>query len=279
MTSQLLFVLLFVLFITFSNLITRFTLRKNINTYRFTGFHNLFGALVVLPLIFFDYRLPSSPLSWVFLFTATISSIAGDLFYFKSIAIEEMSVLTLVARLRLVIVFIFGALLFKEAITLTKILAMVLVFLGSVIVAYQRQKMRFSKGAVLMFVSNIFLAAMFIIDKKVVQEISVPLYNFINFIFSGSFFIFLSLKSGFSKKSFNSQNLIFAGGAGALLSLASLSRRYAYRFGQISVATPLLNLSVVFTVITGILFLNEKDRIWQKLAGLCLVLFGSLLLI
>jgi len=280
MTTQITFILFFVLFISFSNIITKVTLKNGTNVSTFTAFHNIAGGLIVLPLVFFDHRLPGSTLPWVFLTIGVITSVLGDYYYFKSMAIEDISVLTLVFRLRFVLVFIFGTILFHESTTSSKTLAMILITIGSLFTGYREGRFRFSKGVILALISNVFLGTMFIVDKKVASSISIPLYNFINFLTSGLFFLALSLKQHKTslKHTFQNVNLLPAVVAGALLSLASLCRRYSFHLGEISFATPLLNLSVVLTMFLGIVVLKERDRLWQKIAGLGIIITGAVLL-
>ncbi|MBU1088855.1 DMT family transporter [Patescibacteria group bacterium] len=280
MSLQIIFVFLYVLFISFSSIVTKSALRKKNNPISFIAFHNLAGALIVLPLIFWDHRLPAGILPWLFLLLGTLTSLLGDYFYFKSMSLEEVSVLTLVFRLRLVLVFILGAFFYNETVTPNKIMAMVFVTLGSIVINFKKGKFHFSKGVMFAIASNIFLGAMFVVDKKIASQISVPIYSFINFSASGLFFLTLSLKRHQNSLTKVTNNVLLAQAimAGCLLSLASLSRRYAFIHGEISFATPLLNLSMVLTMFLAILMLGERKKIFQKITGAILVITGALIL-
>lgn len=279
MSLQIFFLLLFSVIVSFSSLLTKIALKRKKDPIAYTAIHSLAGGILIIPLVIFDHRLPTGFSPWLFLLLGTATSLAGDYFYFKSFALEDISVLTLVFRLRTVLVFLFGALAYGEAITLNKIVVMLVVTLGTLVTSYQKQKLTFSKGIIYISISCVFLAAMTIVDKKVSSEVSVPLYNTINFLTSGIFFLLLSTK-GNLRKILTIKDDVFllpTIGGGLLLSLASICRRYALTLGEISYAAPFLNVSLVFTMLLGIFVLKETKQLPQKIAGMMLILFGLLI--
>lgn len=280
MTLQFVFILLFTLFVTASSILTKSAFNKKGDVYAFTFVHNLMGSLIVLPLLFFDHRLPTNLVPWILLSFGSLCSMIGDYYYFRSLALEEVSVVTLVFRFRLVLVFFIGALFYNEDISVLKIIAVILITAGPLIIGYDGGKFKFSKGVIFALLSNLFLSMLFVVDKRVSDEISVPLYTCINFFTSSLFFLFLYLKQKKKRCTliFHDAPVVTASIAGILLSLASLSRRYSFHFGEISIATPLLNISVVTTLILGVIILKENQKLAQKALGAILVISGAIVL-
>lgn len=280
MPNWVIFVLLFSIFVSLSSILSRYILSKKSNVMGFVFLHNIAGAVAILPLLYFDFRLPTEIMPWIFLLFGTTSGLLGDYYYFLSLKEEETSVLSLVFRMRLVYTFIAGILIFGEKVSGLDVLAMLFVLFGAIIVNYKNGQIKFSKGVILANISNIFLTILLIMDKQVSGSISVPLYSFLNFASSGIFFGIIYFKDKRNNPNIfiteKSRWLIAL--AGVFLAIGTTFRRFALVDGDLSMVSILMNLSVVLTVVMGIVILKERTQLPQKILGLIILLAGVAML-
>ena len=106
-----------------------------------------------------------------------------------------------------------------------------------------------------------------VLDKRIIQDFSPFSYVFINNIFFGATFLFK--KNIFTEAIYlfrKSKKLIFI--SSGLNTGAWAAYLLVLRNNDVSRAFPACeSLSLIFPVIFGIIFLKEKNKLWQKIAG------------
>jgi len=265
-------------FFALSRVVARFVLRDGGNPLAFTAVHDLIAGVVLLPLIFFSFHLPKNNITWVYFLSVIIFAFLSDWCTFIALRKINISVYQIVNQVRHVFVLFGGFLLFSEAITSYKLIAILLIIIGVVVMLYEKSKFDFSKGIGIAVLSTLFAVVAFFFVKYAVVDFSETAMASFELISIGllSFGIL-----GFDKEKIVQESRINRWGlviSGALFGLFELFLFFALKFGDISRVIPVTQSALVFGVIMGVVFLGEKERIWQKAVGTIIIVAGIILM-
>lgn len=262
-----------------NNLLLRRTLRDGGDPYAFTILFELFAGLAVIPFfVFFGFSWNFNLITAIGLILATFFYAVGDFSSIKSYQYEDASVLAPIQRFRNVVVLLGSFVFLKEALTIPKLFAVIIILIGAYIISSNEGKLKISKGIFWSLLASIFLGIAFLFDKAFVSNYSLPAYMSL-ILFLPAIWNILFIKFNFKrikeeymlqKKAVILPGIFFGWALFALL--ASLS------IGEVSRAVPVSELSIVFVVAGGILFLKERKNVLQKLLGSGLVFAGILML-
>lgn len=273
--------LLGAILMTAYGLAIRLFLKDKGDSKTFTFITTLFGGIVILlllPLEKITY-LFNIQLIIIFLFLS-LSYAITDLLFIRGRQLEEVSIVSILGQLSNFWALIGGTLIFKEALTLPKIIGVSLIVVGNISLVLRKQSISLSKGKCLILLATILFTINSFVDKKLSLYFSASLYKGILFILEAImlFVFFLPQKIKAIKKEFKIQGraIIIVG---PLLSLAVFFLMKAFQSGgEASRVLPVFGLSLVFSVMAGILFLNEKGDLLKKIVAMILVLIGTYVL-
>jgi len=191
----------------------------------------------------------------------------------------DASTSSIIFRLNTVISVFMAFILLKEDVTLNKILATILILLGTYLVTVKKLSLKFNKGVIYILTATLALGLVRPVDKVAVNFFAPPLYTF--FIYIGPvllmpFFPRL-IKFGDIKR-----EIVLGKWLIPLLGLINIFEYYfmikAYALADASLVVPVVSLSTVFTVIVGIIFLGERDNFVKKIIAGILAFIGLLLI-
>lgn len=275
------FSLLGAVFMTAYALAIRLFLKDKGDARTFTFITTLFGGLVLL------FFLPFEKIIYIFnfqiitvLILLSFAFAIVDLLFIRGRQLEEVSVVSILVQLGNFWALIGGAIILKETITVSKIIAVSLIVFGSILLIWQRQKIILSKGKYFIILASILFTLSSFVDKKMSAYFSASLYKAILFFIEAVilFLLFLPGKFRAIKEEFKLQGkaIIFVG---PLLSLAMFFLVKAFQAGgEASKVLPVFSLSLAFSVLAGIIFLKERKNIPKKIIAMILVFIGTLLL-
>ena len=207
----------------------------------------------------------------------------ANVFWFRSLKTLEASSTAIFLPTKIFWMVLGGAIFLHENVTVSSVIGTVLVFGAIFITSFSKgEKIKFSKGAVTLLISSFFYGFAFVNDGYLLKN------NFNTFLYSSMAFLLPALTiSVFQMRAVKNiryfivtKRLIRALMAALLLSLGTVTIYYAYqKGGNISQIGPLSQLSIIVTVIFGIIFLQEKGKLWQKIAGAIISIIGVILII
>ena len=279
--SWFIFSLLGAICMTAYGLAIRLFLKDKGDSKTFTFITTLFGGLALLLLLPFEKLkyLFTPQIIFVLLFLSLLYALT-DLSFIRGRQLEEVSIVSILVQLGNFWALIGGALFLKEPLTFYKILGVGLIILGSVLLVWHKQKISLSKGKYYVIIGTILFTINSFADKVFSPYFSASLYKAILFMLEALmlFTFFLPNRITSIKKEFKRQGktIIFVR---PFLSLAVFFLFRAFQAGgEASKVLPVYSLSLVFSVIAGVLFLNEKDNFLKKLTAMVLVLIGTYVL-
>lgn len=247
----------------------------------FTFITTLFGGIALLLLLPFEQlKYLLTPQVIIVLLLLSLCYALTDLSFIRGRQLEEVSIVSILVQLGNFWALVGGTLIFKETLTFNKILGVGLIVLGSILLVWHKQKITMSKGKYLVILGTILFTINSFADKVFSPYFSASLYKAIIFILEALmlFTFFLPHRITAVKKEFKIQGktIIFVG---PFLSLAVFFLFRAFQTGgEASKVLPVYSLSLVFSVIAGILFLNEKSNLTKKIIAMVLVLVGTYIL-
>jgi len=189
--------------------------------------------------------------------------------------LEEVSNVSIMKQAESFWGLLIGLLFLGELVSWEKLAGVGLIVLGTSFVIYRGHAIRLSRGMSFVLIGTFFAGISALIDKTLLDtSFSPALYGAMVFGLS-SFWIFLSIPNRVEKikaeLKMQNEHLITVG---MLLAISVFCVMKAFMIGEISRILPVLNVSLVFIVISGIIFFKERDNIVQKLIGAAIAFAG-----
>ncbi|MBU1164300.1 DMT family transporter [Patescibacteria group bacterium] len=276
--NWLIFSLLTAFFFALSTVIARAFLKKQGDALAFTAIHDFIAGAILLPVIFINFSLPTHNITWLFFIGLVIFALLSDWSGFVALKLIDVSLFKIVWQSRHILVLLAGFLFFAESITLVKVSAVLLIIIGVIIALYEKAKVNWSKGITFTILSTVFGACAIVFAKFAIKDFSANLMASLELMLIGILiFTFLKFKPKTIIKEFkvNKWGLILAGG---FFGISELFMFMSLKIGEVSKVVPVVQSSLVFAVLMGIIFLKEYKRIPQKIIGMLVIVIGVLLL-
>lgn len=240
-------------------------------------YFELFRFLGALILIQFNYKLIiSAPSIICFMILGLVEFVAIYL-YTKMHSLNELSISSLVSRLRLIWIPILAFIFFNETLTYFEYLGVIIIFLGlSVLTSFK--KILIDKGLRISFLFAFFSACLGISIKAALNYASSPVVLAIMAIFP-LFMLPVFMKQGGSRIKRGYDKKVVHKVATVIFDLfALIAYMTAIGYGQIGKVAALYQSMMVLSVLAGIFILKERKNIAKKLLGTTIVIIGILLL-
>ncbi len=207
----------------------------------------------------------------------------ANIYWFKSLKTVEASNAAIFLPTKIFWMVLGGAIFLHENITVSSVIGTFLIFGAILITAFsKKEKIEFNKGAITLLVASFFYGFAFVNDGYLLKN------NFNTFLYSSMAFLLPALSISIFqiravkniKYFLATKRLAKVSVAAMLISLGIVCIYFAYqKGGNISRIGPLSQISIIITVLLGIIFLNEKDKIWQKIIGAIISIVGVILII
>jgi drug/metabolite transporter (DMT)-like permease len=257
-------------------------INKHISRSQLHGATYTFGyaglqTILCLPLLFVEPRLPTNITYWLlFIFSAVVYGLSL-LLVFESYKKIDVSVVAVIQRFNMVIITLIALVLLNEKPSILRLGGLLLIFFSSVLITLKKGRIKLNLGLWFAFGSTFFSALAAIIDKKLLDEISAFSYAPLNGLAISVLFA-TSKKARAEIPQLYKQN-----GKGIFISalFGSLSwvlYLYVLKNNDISAAYPVYkSISLIASVILGILFLRETKDLGKKFAATLFGVIGVIL--
>ncbi len=262
-----------------NRLIVRSSLTKKVNLFAFGAIHEVLAGVILLPVAFLQLSFPKSNETFIALILSVIFIFLADLFAFLSLTHIEATLYQIIGQLRHIIVLIGAYILFTEAITLIKIISIFLIILGVYIALSVKSKVKITRSVIYALFSTICIGLGFLFIKEATVDVAPAVSASLSLIVSGIliYLIMYGTKKHRSELNLkgNRKNLIIAAVTFALFEFTLFT---ALSSGQASLVTPVTQSSMIFTLIGGYMYLQEKNNLSKKIIGGVLILAGIIML-
>ena len=200
--------------------------------------------------------------------------------YFKALALADVSKVTPIDKLSIVITLILSCIFLKEKITIIKIVSMISMISGTFLMVNKKKDTNDNNWLIYALLTALFTSLATILGKIGIKDINPNLGTMLRTI------IILVIIWGviFIKKEYkdihniNKKNILFIVLSGLSTGLSWLFYFMALKEGEASIVFPIEKLSAAVAILISVIFLKEKLDKKGKL-GFCLIICGTLLLI
>jgi drug/metabolite transporter (DMT)-like permease len=281
------------LFGSIRSLISRIIMRDEEESLIYTFIYQALLAVLMVPLCFLNLKLPSAPLSYFALILVGVVDSLAVYLLLESARLLELSLRIIISHSEMVWILILGALLLQESLGAFKALGVCLIFLGIGLASFKKERVGRlkslwqrvwakdktfkEKGVILVLSATTLKASEKIIVKHLLQDFSPA---FVAFIIRGVSALCLLLVI----ENLRPRAVGFLKRKGMLAFLHGFSGAAAFFFflwatsmAEISRTLPITQGFSILTILGGIVFLKERERVWQKILGGILTAIGVIL--
>ncbi len=237
--------------------------------------------LIILPIALFN-NFTLSPLNVVwpqFILMTVLYGTASVLFYLalKHTQISEVMIIGATGPIWTTVTSI---LFLGDRISILKLLGIVLAVIGVGFVFYQKGRFKFHKGHFYAFLSILFFGIGLTNDSFLLRYFNQTTYSFLYYFFPGLFIALMYPKKVLEIKGFIRKNASFNFFVPAVLAaIGSLLVNTSFQIGAgASGVSTMMQLSPIFTIVLGAIFLQERENLVRKIIGGIIVIIGVLLI-
>jgi drug/metabolite transporter (DMT)-like permease len=278
---------------TGKDLFNRAALKDRGDSLTFSFLYQLVPVVFALPLFAFGLNFPSGVFPYFLLVVIGVVDTFSVFLIMESFKYLDVSLRAIVYQLRLLWVLIISVLILGETLNLAKIIGVFLIFSGISLAIFKKRKLgwfqriiirilgkkdRKGKGVLVTLLASLLTALEIVGVKYLLSQFSVSFVIFGTLLVSALIFLFLvpDLKNRtlFLIKGPKRRVVwltLFLGTVGIFLSLQAMAMT------ELSRVNPILESFKILTILGGIVFLKERERVWQKILGGILTAVGVIL--
>jgi drug/metabolite transporter (DMT)-like permease len=237
------------------------------------------GMLLLIVTPFFPFHFSLQPLDYFLILIASILFAVSSMLFTLGRKMEEASIVSVIRQTSVLWIFLGGLFIFHEPLSFAKGIGVLLLMSGTVVALWDKNNLNLSRGEVYIFIATITLSIDSLIAKNIVGDKLSPAFYSALTLFIGNLFLlpFLKQKRERIVKEIKQQRWHIVT-VSVFLAISILSLLIGYQSGDISKVYPVYNSYVILTVIAGILFLQEKADLKQKILGSFIAFCGVVLL-
>ena len=236
----------------------------------------LIGGISILLLIpFFPLKFSTDIKIYALLFIAIIFYTINDRIQVTTRKNLDVSVSSILNQLSKIFLILYGILVFKQEIIMSKLFGGLLIFLGIVILLYKKRKFVFNKYVFLAILSSFFVATGVIIDVDISTRFNLPIYIMITLVMP-ALIIFgmehFSPKDIYSEFISSRKNYYILTGVCWGLLIFFMIR--SLQLGDVIFIAPLLAVSVFMNVVMAYFIHNERTDFIKKIIIAIIIIIG-----
>ena len=259
--------------------------KKAMNNYEdksdaFSVIYQLLPALMLLTgVLIFGSPIPDFLADWHNWVIGALSFSLGSIFLFRAYSLSQVSTTSIIFSSRVVWTMVFASILLGESLGFNEISGAVLIFLGIVVVSWGNG-LQFDKGNIFAVLSALFFAIGMVNEPYLLENNETLSVIAFEMMLTAPVIILLRRKSvkdipivirNVNPLLILIPSAMFAFGAFSVLSAYSSG-------GQLVHITPVTLTSRLFIVILSYIFLDERDKMLQKIIGVILCIAGTLII-
>lgn len=261
----------------FANFTTRYLIKDDRDSASFSFSLELFRVLIFGFLAFFDYQMDWSFQTVGLLLLLGLIEPLSIYTFMKMHEHTHLSISSIVSRSRMIWVAILAFIFLNETLKLTDYVGILVLFFG-LSTAIAPHKFFLDKGIKITTLAAIIAAIVVVLIKAVSDDVSLPVLM-VWMSFPSVFIIPLFMKNPTKRLKTFTQNKF---SLKILFNIFNFIAMYGYvlaiSYGSVSIVTAIYHGMIVFSVLAGIIFLNEREDIGRKIIGSIITAGGIILL-
>lgn len=272
------FALSSVLFFTTLNLLQKIVSSETRNPRALSVVFNFYAAIFSLAIFFLtgayrDLTLPGNLIPWLCVIVACFFYAMFERLRFRVAQSLQASVYSTISTWSVIVAFFGSTLLYKEQMTIEKVFGFLLITASLILVSYKPGEKVVQKGLSLALTAFTMLGLGWALDKMGANSFNPSTYNILVwvipvFLVYFPYIRFSDLMFEVKKSSWKVVLLAFVNVVGYFLQLKALEISDATR------VIPIVQTSIIVTVIFGIILLGERDDVTKKILASIIAVVG-----
>lgn len=200
--------------------------------------------------------------------------------YFKALSLADVSVVTPIDKLSIVLTLILSSIFFKEKITIIKVISMICMIGGTFLMVNNDKENKENNWVIFAFLTAVFTSLASILGKMGINNINPNLGTMLRTIVILVIIwgVIIIKKEYIDIRKITKRNILFIILSGISTGISWLFYFMALKDGEVSIVFPIEKLSAAVAILISIIFLKEKlDK--KGILGFILIILGTLLLI
>lgn len=200
--------------------------------------------------------------------------------YFKALSLADVSMVTPIDKLSIVLTLILSSIFFKEKITIIKAISMICMIGGTFLMVNNDKENKENNWIIFAFLTAVFTSLATILGKIGINNINPNLGTMLRTIVILVIIwgVIIIKKEYKDIRKITKKNLLFIILSGISTGISWLFYFMALKDGEVSIVFPVEKLSAAVAILISIIFLNEKlDK--KGMLGFISIILGTLLLI
>ena len=257
---------------------SKISLDKN-NSLLISGLRTI--VITILTIIIYILFKESSTITTkniVFILLSGISTSALWIVYFKALERADISLVTPVDKLSIVITLMLSTILFKEKITIIKIISMIFIIFGTFLMIRKKTKKK-NNWFIYAILTAVFTSSTTILAKIGIKNVDTNLSTMLRtiIVLIIIWIIILIRKEYKHVDNLNKKTIIFIILSGLSTGLSWIYYFKALKIGEASIVFPIEKFSAVVSILLSIIFLKEKlSR--KNIIGFIFIILGIFIL-
>ncbi len=216
----------------------------------------------------------------IFIILSGITTALLWMCYFKALSLSDVSKVTPIDKLSIVITLILSHFVLNEKITIIKIISMLFMIIGTFLMVGKTKKEKHNNWLIYAFLTAIFTSLATILGKIGIENTNPNFATMLRtiVILIIIWVVILIKKEYKDKKKITKKNMIFIALSGISTAISWLFYFKALKEGEASVVFPIEKLSAAVAILISIMFLKEKLN-KKGVIGFIMIIIGTMLLI
>ena len=216
----------------------------------------------------------------IFIILSGITTALLWMCYFKALSLSDVSKVTPIDKLSIVITLILSHFVLNEKITIIKIISMLFMIIGTFLMVGKTKKEKHNNWLIYAFLTAIFTSLATILGKIGIENTNPNFATMLRTIEIHIIIweVILIKKEYKDKKKITKKNMIFIALSGISTAISWLFYFKALKEGEASVVFPIEKLSAAVAILISIMFLKEKLN-KKGVIGFIMIIIGTMLLI
>lgn len=240
-------------------------------------FQVIAGLSILLLVPFFAWQLPNAIFISLLLIAACVFYAVNDRLQTTVRKNLEVSVFSILSQFGTVFLIIYGFLIFKDEVILTKILGALFIIAANIWIFYKprKNKLVINKYYIIGIIALFAFATAITIDIGISEKFNLPFYISLTLLIPAVMVMLLEkIRLSYISDEWSRGNKRFYIITGFAWGLSILFGLRAYQFGVVSTIVPLQAISVILNVLVAYIFLKERDDGYKKFLAAIIAVVG-----
>ena len=260
-------------------LVTRHFLRAQKDTWAFSFFYSLVGAIICLPFMLASPQLPATLVPWLLACLIGLAIVGHNLLVFRASGRLEASFVGAISKLRLAWVFLLGVVVLHNTFSWPKLLGTILAIAAGTVIVVSIKRPRSAQAVLLILAATFLNAGIVILSKYLLGSFNALSLTFFAIFLPATVFNFMLMPNALARI----KKLSLADWPRVLLacSLGAFANLVLFLALTLRDASSVLVISEVFLIIVLVgehIILKEQEYLWVKLVSITLAVAGAVLI-